>query len=133
MERGGRRATAKILLASQPRVSICILPACHVPCILNVRICGCFFVYIIKSAMLHTTMTIGIDFGRCSRDPETCCAVQQIFEQDAFYEAVQTIEPTATDIRSTLAKVVIMCTHGNCPGQNPGLAMEVLDRHNRQE
>lgn len=72
---------------------------------------------------------IGIDIGSCNQDPETCPALKQVFEQDAFYETVSGIDPNAEEIRAMLGDFATACAKGTCPGRNIELTREVLRRH----
>lgn len=71
-------------------------------------------------------MAFDVNFGSCNQDPETCPAVKQVFDHDTFCELMAPFDPSAEEMRRILGNVVTMCVKGNCPGQNPELAQQVL-------
>ncbi len=71
-------------------------------------------------------MPIGLDIGGCTRDPETCPAVEGALQADDFYEVVDGVCGSTQHIRDTLGEFVSTCVIGSCPGRNIETTKHVL-------
>lgn len=56
----------------------------------------------------------------------TCPVILRVIEQDIFEEQVQDIDPTAEARRAVFGNFVVACANGNCPGQGPRLANQIV-------
>ncbi len=70
---------------------------------------------------------IEIKLFNCTKNPDTCPIVVQMFELDAFEEQISDLDNDAASRRKIFGDFVTACVNGNCPGQDPRLAMQILD------
>lgn len=71
-----------------------------------------------------------INLNDCSKDAETCLIDSSLFEADRFEEQIVFIDTNADKRRQMLGDFVTACVNGNCPGQNPELARQIMERRN---
>lgn len=74
-------------------------------------------------------MNIELDIGRCTKDPETCPVIMQLFELDEFENVIQQLDSSSAERRKILGDFVTSCVNGNCPGQDPELTIQILNRN----
>lgn len=77
--------------------------------------------------------TYELNLRGCNRDPETCPVIQRLFELDGFLEVITSLVPEGGKEESNhkasrhmLGDFLTACVKGNCPGQNPDLAAEII-------